>query len=49
MKMLITGATGKVGNRLAKRLAQRGGQVRVLVREPARPNDLRDVSYSLPP
>ena len=36
MKILITGATGKVGSRLARRLAQRGDQVRALVREPSR-------------
>jgi nucleoside-diphosphate-sugar epimerase len=33
MKILITGATGKVGSRLAKRLAQRGDRVSVLVRD----------------
>lgn len=36
MKILITGATGKVGSRLARQLARRGGQVRALVRDPAR-------------
>jgi uncharacterized protein YbjT (DUF2867 family) len=36
MKLLITGATGKVGSRLAKRLAMRGDRVRALVRDPAR-------------
>jgi nucleoside-diphosphate-sugar epimerase len=36
MKILVTGATGKVGSRLAKRLAERGDRVRALVREPAR-------------
>jgi nucleoside-diphosphate-sugar epimerase len=36
MKLLVTGATGKVGSRLAKRLAQRGDQVRALVRDPKR-------------
>jgi UDP-glucose 4-epimerase len=35
MKILITGATGKVGSRLARRLAQRGDHVRALVRDPA--------------
>ena len=33
MNILITGATGKVGSRLAKRLAARGDQVRALVRD----------------
>jgi nucleoside-diphosphate-sugar epimerase len=36
MKILVTGATGKVGSRLAKRLAQRGDQVSALVRDRAR-------------
>jgi nucleoside-diphosphate-sugar epimerase len=40
MKILVTGATGKVGSRLAKRLAQRGDQVRAFVRDPARAADL---------
>lgn len=39
MKILITGATGKVGSRLAKRLAARGDQVRALVRDPGRASD----------
>ncbi|HET8940051.1 MAG TPA: NAD(P)-dependent oxidoreductase [Polyangiales bacterium] len=47
MKILITGATGKVGNRLAKRLAQRGDQVRALVRDPARATDLRDANIEV--
>lgn len=41
MRILVTGATGKVGSRLAKRLAQRGDHVRALVRDPARATDLR--------
>ncbi len=40
MKILVTGATGKVGSRLAKRLAQRGDHVRALVRDRARGADL---------
>lgn len=36
MRVLITGATGKIGSRLARRLALRGDDVRALVREPAR-------------
>jgi UDP-glucose 4-epimerase len=42
MKILVTGATGKVGSRLAKRLAQRGDQVRALVRDPSRAAALRE-------
>jgi UDP-glucose 4-epimerase len=40
MKLLVTGATGKVGSRLAKRLAQRNDQVRALVRDRGRAADL---------
>lgn len=47
MKILVTGATGKVGSRLAKRLAQRGNQVRALVRDAARGADLRAAGVEL--
>lgn len=36
MKILVTGATGKVGSRLTKRLAEGGNHIRALVRDPAR-------------
>ena len=36
MRLLVTGATGKVGNSLARALLERGDQVRVLVRDPER-------------
>ena len=36
MKVLVTGATGKVGNALAASLLDRGDEVRVLVRDPER-------------
>jgi UDP-glucose 4-epimerase len=36
MKILLTGATGKVGSRLAVHLARRGDLVRALVRDPQR-------------
>ena len=36
MKVLVTGATGKVGNALASALLERGDDVRVLVRDPER-------------
>lgn len=42
MKILVTGATGKVGSRLAKRLARRGDHVRALVRDPNRAAELRE-------
>lgn len=41
MRILITGASGKVGSRLAKRLARRGDHVRGLVRDPSRAAGLR--------
>jgi UDP-glucose 4-epimerase len=47
MKILVTGATGKVGSRLAKRLAQRGDQVSALVRDPTRAADLREARIDL--
>lgn len=47
MKILVTGATGKVGSRLSKRLAQRGDQVRALVRDPARAAHLREDGIEL--
>lgn len=47
MKILVTGATGKVGSRLVQRLAQRGDQVRALVRDPSRANELRQAHVEL--
>ncbi|HEX2735804.1 MAG TPA: NAD-dependent epimerase/dehydratase family protein [Polyangiaceae bacterium] len=47
MRILVTGATGKVGSRLAKRLAQRGNQVRALVRDPTRASDLGHAAIEL--
>ena len=41
MKILVTGATGKVGSRLTQRLAQRGDYVRALVRDAKRAASLR--------
>jgi UDP-glucose 4-epimerase len=41
MFILVTGATGKVGSRLTKQLAQRGNRVRALVRDPTRAADLQ--------
>jgi nucleoside-diphosphate-sugar epimerase len=42
MRTLVTGATGKVGSRLAQRLALRGDRVRALVRDPGRATALRE-------
>src|SRR4051794_34925359 len=47
MKILITGATGKVGSRLTKQLVQRGDHVRALVRDPTRAADLRRAGTEL--
>jgi nucleoside-diphosphate-sugar epimerase len=47
MKILVTGATGKVGSRLAQRLAQRGDHVRALVRQLTRAADLREAGVEL--
>src|SRR6478735_2658818 len=41
MKILVTGATGKVGSRLSRRLAENGNQVRALVRDATRGAPLR--------
>ncbi|RYZ07364.1 MAG: NAD-dependent epimerase/dehydratase family protein [Myxococcales bacterium] len=49
MKILVTGATGKVGSRLGKRLAQGGHHVRALVRDPARAATLRADSLEIVP
>jgi dihydroflavonol-4-reductase len=38
MRVLVTGATGKVGNSIASALLERGDEVRVLVRDPDRAN-----------
>ena len=43
MRILVTGATGKVGSRLARRLARRGDHVRALVRDRARATDLGSI------
>jgi nucleoside-diphosphate-sugar epimerase len=47
MEILVTGATGKVGSRLSKRLARRGDHVRALVRDPGRAADLREHGIEL--
>lgn len=43
MNILVTGATGKVGSRLARRLAERGDHVRALVRDRARAANLGSI------
>lgn len=43
MTILVTGATGRVGSQVVKQLVQRGAQVRVLVRDPAKADFPADV------
>jgi len=43
MKILITGATGKVGSRFAPRMLAKGYDVRILVRDAAKASDLVDL------
>jgi len=40
MRALVTGATGKIGNAVARRLADRGDEVVALVRDPAKAREL---------
>jgi dihydroflavonol-4-reductase len=40
MRALVTGATGKIGNAVARRLAERGDEVVALVRDPAKARGL---------
>lgn len=47
MKILVTGATGLVGNLIARRLAFEGHSVQALVRQPEKAIHLRDVSVQL--
>src|SRR5690242_14267940 len=41
MRVLVTGATGRVGSRLVPHLLRRGDAVRILAREPERVDALR--------
>ncbi len=45
--ILVTGATGKVGSRLAQRLARRGDRVRALVRDPSKAAELAAAGVEL--
>src|SRR5688572_8724468 len=47
MRYFITGATGFIGGRLAKRLRDQGHEVVALVRNPAKAIELRDQGITL--
>ncbi len=47
MRVLVTGATGKIGNAVARQLAERGDEVVALVRDPARARELLPESVEL--
>jgi nucleoside-diphosphate-sugar epimerase len=47
MRYFVTGATGFIGGRVARRLVEAGHQVVALVRTPAKANELRDGGVEL--
>jgi nucleoside-diphosphate-sugar epimerase len=47
MKILVTGATGKVGSRFVPRLLAKGYQVNILVRDASKADSLRDLGATL--
>jgi len=49
VRVLITGATGKIGNAVAHRLAERGDHVIALVRDPVRARGLLPASVEMAP
>lgn len=49
MKYFLTGATGFIGGRLARRLREIGHEVIALVRDPAKAANLRDLGVTLVP
>jgi dihydroflavonol-4-reductase len=47
MKAFVTGATGFIGGRLARKLRERGDEVVALVRSPEKANELRELGCEL--
>src|SRR3954471_2183137 len=47
MRILLTGATGKIGNAVARRLSERGDEVVALVRDPDRARELLPAGVEL--
>ena len=47
MRALVTGATGAVGGKLAHTLAERGHEVRCMVRDKGKASDLADAGFDL--
>ena len=46
VKVFVTGATGFIGGRMTRLLAERGDEVVALVRDPAKAGDLADAGVS---
>lgn len=47
MNIFVTGATGKVGSRFVPRLLQRGHHVKLLIRDAAKADGLREQGQKL--
>ena len=47
MKFFITGATGFIGGKLARRLVSEGHQLNALVRDPEKASDLKSLGINL--
>ena len=47
MKYFITGATGFIGGKLARRLVKEGHTINALVRDPAKATDLKELGINV--